>query len=243
MDQLSALSLVWICVALAVVAVLTRVAAPYGRHARRGWGPTLPHRLGWIVMESVSPIVLVVSFSWSGGSIGSASGMLVVLWLLHYANRAVVYPIRARWSGRRMPMVIALSAVIFNAVNGWLNGWGLSGATPSGISLVAGTGLFLVGAAINIRSDETLLRLRRPDDDGYAVPHGGLFEYVSCPNYLGEIIQWFGFALAAWTLPALSFAIWTAANLAPRAVAHHRWYLETFPRYPAHRRALLPGIL
>jgi 3-oxo-5-alpha-steroid 4-dehydrogenase 1 len=65
---------------------------------------------------------------------------------------------------------------------------------------------------------------------------------VSCPNHLGEIVQWFGFALMAWNLPALSFAVWTAANLIPRAVVHHRWYRAHFSEYPAGRRAVVPGV-
>ena len=51
------------------------------------------------------------------------------------------------------------------------------------------------------------------------------------------------FAILCWNLPALAFAVWTAANLVPRAVAHHKWYVAQFPDYPSQRRALLPGLL
>ena len=76
------------------------------------------------------------------------------------------------------------------------------------------------------------------EDDGAA--RGGAFELVSCPNYLGEILEWCGWALATWSWPGLAFALYTIANLAPRAVTHHRWYRETFPDYPPKRRALVP---
>jgi hypothetical protein len=66
---------------------------------------------------------------------------------------------------------------------------------------------------------------------------------VSCPNYLGEIIEWSGWALATWSLAGAAFALYTIANLAPRAVAYHRWYRESFNDYPPARRALLPFIL
>lgn len=85
-----------------------------------------------------------------------------------------------------------------------------------------------------------LLSLRKPGETGYLIPRGGLYEYISCPNYLGEIIEWFGFAIAAWSIPALSFALWTFFNIGPRAVLHHKWYLEKFPNYPKDRRALIP---
>ncbi|MFN2151697.1 MAG: hypothetical protein ACK2T5_08880 [Anaerolineales bacterium] len=36
--------------------------------------------------------------------------------------------------------------------------------------------------------------------------------------------------------------MWTFANLAPRARAHHAWYQEHFRDYPSRRKALIPGI-
>ena len=99
---------------------------------------------------------------------------------------------------------------------------------------------FLMGLLLNVHSDHLLRRLRGPGESGYRVPFGGGFAYVSAPNYLGEIIEWVGFALAAGTLAAWAFALFTFANLAPRALANHRWYRERFAEYPPERRALIP---
>ncbi|HSJ85911.1 MAG TPA: hypothetical protein VK909_01800 [Anaerolineales bacterium] len=63
-----------------------------------------------------------------------------------------------------------------------------------------------------------------------------------CPNYFSEIMEWFGWALVTWSLPDLAFALWTFANLAPCAHAHHKWYREHFKDYPAERKALLTGM-
>lgn len=51
---------------------------------------------------------------------------------------------------------------------------------------------------------------------------GGLFTYVSGANFLGEIIEWIGFALACWSLPALAFAFFSLCFLGLRAFHHHR---------------------
>ena len=75
---------------------------------------------------------------------------------------------------------------------------------------------------------------------GYVIPRGGMFRYVSAPNYLGEMMEWLGFAIATWSLTGLSFFVWTVANLGPRAFANHRWYKNRFPDYPPERRALIP---
>lgn len=52
---------------------------------------------------------------------------------------------------------------------------------------------------------------------------GGMFTYVSGANFFGEIVEWIGFALACWSLPSLSFALFTAFNIGPRAIQHHKY--------------------
>ena len=78
---------------------------------------------------------------------------------------------------------------------------------------------------------------------GYKIPRGGCFEYVSGANYLGEMLEWCGYAVAAGSLPAAAFACFTVCNIGPRGWQHHQWYKEHFPRYPRHRKAVLPFLL
>jgi hypothetical protein len=70
-----------------------------------------------------------------------------------------------------------------------------------------------------------------------------MFRLISCPNLFGELIEWFGFALLCWNLPALTFFIWTAANLIPRAISHHQWYRKKFNDYPSERKAIIPFLV
>lgn len=88
-----------------------------------------------------------------------------------------------------------------------------------------------------------LLALRRRGTTGYSIPRGGAFRYVSCPNYLGEMLEWGGWALATWSPAGLAFFVYTIANLAPRALGNHRWYREKFEDYPEERKALIPGVV
>ena len=109
--------------------------------------------------------------------------------------------------------------------------------------MLAGCVLFVVGFVTNVRADSRLFRLRAPGEQGYKLPRGGLHELVSCPNYFGEILEWCGWALATWSLAGLSFAVFTLANLVPRALTHHRWYQEEFEDFPSSRKAIFPFLL
>jgi len=241
--------LAWLLLAVAVFVALFFVTAPYGRHLRRVWGATLPARLVLLIMEAPSALVFAAFFAVGPFNGGATAWVFLVMWEAHYVHRAFVYPWTLRDARRRMPLSVAAMAIAFNAVNASLNGrwlFGLSGGYGTDWltdpRFLCGAALFVTGFAVNRRSDETLRGLRRFGSAGYAVPLGGLYRWVSCPNYLGEIVEWLGWALATWSLPGLAFAVWTAANLAPRAHANHRWYRERFADYPAERRALIPGV-
>ena len=86
-------------------------------------------------------------------------------------------------------------------------------------------------------------RALRREHEGYVVPERGPFRWITSPNYAGEIVEWLGWAILTWSPAGLAFAVFTFANLAPRALANRRWYLETFPGFPPERKALIPRVL
>lgn len=250
MTALDIAAIVWTLLALAIVPTQLRMAAPYGRHVRAGWGPSISNQLGWCLMELVSLLVFAGLFLAGPNSKTAPMWVFFALWVAHYVNRSLIFPWRTHTRGKTIPLAIVGSAAAFNVVNAGLNGlyFGWFGAVYPAEWLgdprfIAGLAIFVAGAGINLWSDNRLIGLRADGGQGYAVPRGGLFEIVSCPNHFGEIVQWSGFALMCWNLPALSFAVWTAANLIPRALSHHAWYRRTFPDYPATRRAVIPALL
>ncbi len=245
----SSLLVVMLVSSVATLLGASRVTAPYGRHLRSGWGPTLQSRAAWCVMES--PAVLAFAGVYALGRDRDALAPLVLLglWQVHYLNRTVVYPFRMPATGRSMPLSIAFMACGFNLFNAYLNARWIShfGTYDAhwleGPRFVLGASLMGAGFVTNVWADAVLRRLRGPGDTGYKVPHGGLYDWVSCPNYLGEIAEWTGWAIAAWSPAGLLFALYTVANLAPRALAHHAWYKRSFPDYPPRRKALVPFVL
>jgi 3-oxo-5-alpha-steroid 4-dehydrogenase 1 len=241
----NALLTAWLGLAIFACLTLLWVSAPYGRHFRQGWGPTIPNRLGWLLMEAPSAIGFAVWFVLGKGWISPVACVFLGLWEFHYVYRAFIYPFTLRDRGKRMPVTVAVMAGTFSLVNSYLNArflFTLSGGYALYWFLnprfLFGLLLYGVGTAINRQSDAVLRGLRQASETGYRIPYGGLFRWVSSPNYLGEIIEWLGWAIATWSLPGLSFAIWTYANLVPRAMANHRWYQKNFPDYPPERQAL-----
>lgn len=240
----------WIFMGLAVFILLMFVTAPYGRHSSKDWGPVIPNRTGWFIMEF--PVLLVFSLCYLLGPSDPhpVTWIFFALFTAHYINRSIVYPWRTHTGGKTMPLVVALMAVFFNLVNGFINGYYFS-AFARGYTwewmldarFIVGIIFFAGGFLINWWSDQILLDLRKGGKKGYYVPRGGLFRFVSCPNFFGEILEWTGFAIMTWSPAALAFALWTFFNLVPRALDHHRWYRSTFPDYPPERKAVIPFIL
>ena len=148
-----------------------------------------------------------------------------------------------------MPLLISLLGFVFNTANAWINAWwiGHLGSYDSAWLMdprfVVGSVLFVCAFVGNMRADHVLGSLRKPGESGYQVPHGGMYRWISCPNYLCELLEWVGWAILTWSSAGLVFAIYTAANLVPRAMAHHNWYQEKFSQYPKERKALVPFVL
>ena len=241
--------LIWIGVGLLVFIINLKIIAPYGRHASKKWGFLVNNKLAWVLMES--PVLfLVLYFVLSNfDNANAVVWILVFLFTAHYFHRTFICPLKIKRSTKNMPLGVVLLAVIFNCFNGYFIGYylgHLSSYTMDwfySVPFILGAIIFAVGAYINWRSDSMLFALRSDDFKGYKIPKGFLFEKISCPNHFGEIIEWSGYALMSFSLPALSFAIWTAANLIPRALAHHKWYNNHFADYPKTRQAVIPYVL
>ena len=241
-------TLVWIVVGVAVLPVTLFFAAPFGRHTDQRHGPVMSNRVGWMIMESPAIWCFSTVFFLGVQTACPAAWLLWSFWMIHYLNRGLIFPVRIRTKGKQIPVLIVVCAFVFQVVNGVLNGAGLHAGkyTVDWLrepSFVIGCVAYFVGWGINLWSDQILLSLRKANETAYQIPFGGLFRWVSCPNFFGEMIQWIGWAAMCWNLAGLSFAIWTITNLVPRALAHHRWYAKTFDEYPAERKAIVPKLL
>jgi 3-oxo-5-alpha-steroid 4-dehydrogenase 1 len=239
----------WIVLSVAIFVSLFFIVAPYGRHVRARWGRTVQSSLGWIIMESTSPLVFAICFMLGTNRNTWPEIIFLLLWEAHYIHRAYIYPLHIRGGEKPMPLAVISMGFLFNAVNSYLNGRfifsfsdGYANSWLLDPRFIIGVIIYVSGFVINRNSDIILRNLREPGKPEYQMTDKGLFRWISCPNYLGEIMIWSGWAIATWSLAGLSFALWTAANLVPRARANHRWYKQHFADYPAQKRALVPKV-
>ena len=216
----------------------------------------LPVSLAWWTMEQPSvlvPVAATVYFSLAGGA-WHPGVVLLGLFVAHYINRSFIYPFVN--VGRDYPIHAWASAMLFTTLNGTLQSndllYGAVASRPWASLLAPHT---LLGAAIfgfgmwkNIEADRILRNLRPLGSAAlrlkqYVIPRGGLFEYVSGAHFVGEIIEWTGFAIACWSTAPLCFAIFNWLGIGTRAVATHAWNLAKFgSAYPKDRKKLIPFV-
>ena len=192
--------LVWGVLGVAAVTFwyLFRRTAPYGRHyAGSGWGPDIPSKVGWVVMEWPAVLFFLSVYLQGEAAAKVVPLVLLTMWQIHYVHRTFIYPFRTRTSADT-PLFVVAMGLVFNLVNAYINARLVSELAEYGTSWLSdprfmiGATVFVFGMVLNLHSDNVLLRLRKDGTTKYGVPYGGAFRYVSCPNYLGEILEWTG---------------------------------------------------
>ncbi len=234
--------------AAAVFLALFFIPAPYGKFFRKGWGPVLRARWAWLIMELPSPALMIVLFLISPRP-DIPRAVLLAFWLAHYLPRALLDPFRQPGRDKPFPWLLLIMALLFNIGNGFANGYACfhlqvyPGNWLASRAFITGLILFGAGYLVNRTADAKLASLRRAHPSGYQIPRGWFFDYLSCPNYFGEIIEWLGWAVMAWSPAGLVFFLFTFANLFPRAIRTHQWYQAEFPDYPPERKAVIPFVV
>lgn len=222
---------------------------PYGRYATSKYGFPVNVKFAWFVQELPAfcvPLCLVTLTSASRTSL-LPNQLLLAMYFCHYVQRSLIYPFLIR-GGKPTPFLSFALAFVFCIYNGYMQVRYLSHYAHYPADwlthpcFILGSALWLVGWLVNVHSDHILRTLRKPGETGYKIPRGGMFEYVSGANFLGEITEWAGFALASHSIQSSAFAVFTLIVLSSRAVAHHKWYLTKFEDYPKSRKALIPFV-
>jgi len=232
-------------------------AAYGGRFGESKSGFKLSSKMGWILMELPALIVFPIVYFAGQNAMQPVPLFFLGLWIFHYTNRALVNPMLMRTAAGSKnsfdPSVMLWGWVVL-ALHSYLNAAYISEFGDfyqqswfQDPRFIIGIIIYVFGFSLNVYSDAILRNLRSktpaPDEPRYKIPYGGMFKFVSCPQYLGEIISFVGLATMTWNLGAVFVVAVTAANLIPRALVTHKWFNKNFEDYPEERRAIFPYIL
>ena len=223
-------------IAVVVFVSLFFVDAGYGKFYDKKWGPAVNNKLGWVLMESPVFITMLVLWLCSDRRGDLVRMAFLFLFELHYFQRSFVFPFRLRGKSV-MPFSIIVMGVVFNVLNALMQGGWIFYLSPDDYygrdwltdpRFIAGFLVFIIGMYINIQSDDIIRNLRKNGDTRHYLPKQGMFRYVTSANYFGEFIEWVGFAILTWSWSGGVFALWTFANLAPRAARIYDKYKKDF---------------
>ncbi len=238
--------------AVIVFFALQKIEAAYGMTFSAKWGPSLNNKAGWVIMEAPAFILMALIWCLSPRATEAAPCVMASLFELHYFQRSFIFPFLMRGKSR-MPLAIIVMGMIFNSINAYMIGGWLFHLSPPGFYtpawlysplFILGSVMFFVGMAINIHSDHVIRTLRAPGDTKHYIPKRGLYHWVTGANYFGEFTGWVGCAVHTWSVAGAVFALWTFANLAPRAKSLHARYTSRFGDEftSLHLRYIIPFI-
>jgi 3-oxo-5-alpha-steroid 4-dehydrogenase 1 len=252
LDLYYGILLIMVMSAVIIFFTLYFIPAGYGQLISERWGTAIiNNKIGWVIMEL--PVVFLMAFFWviSKRTFDLTPLFFFVLFNIHYCQRTFIFPLLIRGEDQ-MPWTIIIFGMIFNTANAFIQGIWIFFLSPDTLytpewllspQFIIGTIIFLIGFVINIHSDQIIRNLREPGDTEFYIPKGGLFKYVTSANYFGEFTEWVGWAVLTLSLPGLVFAMWTFANLGPRAHSLRKWYRETFgDEFPKERKRMIPFI-
>ena len=176
----------------------------------------------------------------------------LALTMIHFAKREAETLFVHRFSADTMPFF----NVFKNSAHYWLLSglniafWTYSPSSPtqnrSATSPVVlfGLLLFAYGEVGNLYAHLVLRNLRAEGTRERGIPRGFGFNWVTCPNYLFEILAWTGIWLVNWSWSTLVFNIVAGAQMAVWAQKKERNYRKQFgDKYKKKRFAMLPGIV
>ena len=222
--------------AVFIFIVLYFVDAGYGILLNKKWGPTINNKLAWFLMES--PVFFAMMLLWlrSDRKAEIVPIIFLVFFEIHYFRRSFIFPLQLKGNGK-MPILIVVMGVTFNIINAIIQAGWIFYISPDEMyttawldtpQFIIGTIIFFSGMYITIDSDTIIRNLRKPGDSKHYLPQKGMFKYVTSAQYLGELTEWIGFAILTWSWAGAVFALWTFANLVPRANTIYHKYQSMF---------------
>lgn len=111
------------------------------------------------------------------------------------------------------------------------------------------TVIFLITWYEQFQTNIIFANLRKDKKSGevvteeHKIPHGRMFEYVSSPHRMCEIILYTVLLMLVPTKTFFCIYLWVLGNQIQTAIQAHEWYKKSFDKYPTNRYAVFPRVL
>ena len=97
---------------------------------------------------------------------------------------------------------------------------------------------------MNLYTHLVLRSLRKPGTKERQIPHGLGFNWVTCPNYMFEIIAWIGISMVTRSWATAVFITIGSVQMAAWGKKKERAYRKEFgDKYKKKRFTIMPGIV
>lgn len=204
-----------------------------------------------VVSYSGALLLFWAVLCWRASSLGMSftATLAAALWSLHFVRRTWESAFVHRYSKPRIGPADYLSEYVYYWGFGAWIAWSVTGKpehAPRPSLVALGLCLFVLAEAGNAHAHRLLRDLRTPGGRERQIPHGLVFQRLSCPHYSFEVLTWVGFNLVTQTWAGIAFMLVGAGILGAWAHTRHLAYRREFDgqdgrqRYPARRRALIP---
>jgi very-long-chain enoyl-CoA reductase len=219
--------------------------------------PMIAFPLLWFIVRKVpgsylTQLVYPGTSSAASVSTSQYQDILAIMFTVHFLKREIETILIHRFGNDTMP----LTNIFKNSGYYWLFAYWIAYVTMHPLytppacnwSKTSGIILFCVSELLNLKAHVDLRNLRPAGTRIRQVPKTLLFKFVSCPNYLFEILSWIGFTIASQSIAAATFTIVGAAQMTVWAIAKHKRYRKEFDGqdgrelYPKNRKILIPFI-
>ncbi|KAI8975069.1 3-oxo-5-alpha-steroid 4-dehydrogenase-domain-containing protein [Mycotypha africana] len=172
---------------------------------------------------------------------GSRMSLITALNVLHYLKRVTEVIFVHRYSGQSKLIDNILISISYMVFAFFLSFFSAQVPHPNAFLTVVGVALFFIGEGTNCYHHLILSNLRKDGSKEYKIPQEGLFKYIWCPHYTGEIVAFIAMAFLSQHFLVLILQICSAGYLAIRAYNTRSWYKSKFTDIP-HRACLIPFI-
>jgi len=169
------------------------------------------------------------------------------LWMVHYTKRILESIFVHEFGTLTMP--------IFNLFKNCAYYWGFAAAVGFNVNIpttedlplwhvIVGFPWFCSFMVLNFICHMRLKYMRPKGTNAFVIPHGGLFEYITCPNYFCEIMTWVGFNILTGFTPAgVAFNIVGTLQMIKWASERRQKFIKLFgSKWPKKRYVLFPFI-